>query len=612
MVEDAEAARAGPIQASIREFDDLIRQASTDPCILNREGVNPSNALRDLSVYLVTNSHILVAVWDGRRELVPGNTYDTMRMAIDGADPDVLQFASPKVPAARYQIPVTEHFVNSSEDCAIYWIKADRKKDAKPEAAEACIVGEVGTPCFVADVRVGTNKDPSEYIEFHDNRKTPVSKDIPPDLDTALGKLNSINEDLDRFEKHREKKNAKRSGRGSNPGGAAEGGRQSGPGFADYDPEALRESYYGLLPNPGSDSQEDREILESLKENRVMAEMAGRYAAIKELADVFRRRSRWSLGIIAVLTVVYTVFFNLLILFSTSILVVAIYGAIYLVCNVIIVGYDRTRIHPKFVEYRLLSDSLKVEFYWGLMGINDTVGSNSYVLTRNGMSWLRDVLRGCTSFFLNDYAAPNSIRPEPLSRLVQTNWVDGAVGSIGEQAGTDLRKNRIIGGVSDTFTVVTAVLTVITVLTVLLSIDQITEVVVNVTDPLNDASMQFSWYTFIKISMIVMINSAAILALRRGELRYTRANQAEASAVLFDSARSKLNATQHTSNRKAAITKMAVLHELGMFTLQESADFAVDSLEAGEAKRPTLLNSRNRTKDGEEGDAYKAAADMID
>ena len=200
---------------------------------------------------------------------------------------------------------------------------------------------------------------------------------------------------------------------------------------------------------------------------------------------------------------------------------------------------------------------------------------------------------------------------EVMSRLEHDLWVDGAVGSIGEQAGSDLKKNRIIGGVSDTFTVVTAVMTVVTVLTVMMSVDQITEVVVDVTDPLNDASMQFSWYTFIKISMIIMINSAAILVLRRGELRYTRANQAEASAVLFDSARSKLNATHHTSNRRATMSKMAVLHELGIFSIQESADFAVDSLEAGEAKRPTLLNSRNRIKDGEEGDAYKAATDFM-
>jgi hypothetical protein len=225
---------------------------------------------------------------------------------------------------------------------------------------------------------------------------------------------------------------------------------------------------------------------------------------------------------------------------------------------------------------------------------------------------MRDVVRGCSSYFVNDYAAVRGIRAESLIALAQANWVGSKVDAIKEKAEKDLKHNRLYGGILNIFTLTTTILTIVTVSIVIFSLEEMTGAVITVNDPINNEPMIFSAYTFIKILMIVLINSVAIIAFKRGSLRFSKVDQAEASLVLFDSALSKLKLEQHTSNRKAVAARMAVFHELGTFSLQESADYAVEALAAGEVKRPTLLNSRNRVKGGDEGDAYKAAEEMLD
>jgi hypothetical protein len=594
------------IDKSCKDFDDILKKATVGKCVLNGEGVNPANAYRDLATYLAANSHIMVAVWDGRETMRPGGTYDAIRMAIDGADPDLLQFASPKVSAAEHMAFNAEHFVNSSEDCLIYWIKAEREEKVEKKTEEKpgekaqkepeerivdrdCTVGDIQWPCFIVESYTGDQKDPPKgCVEIHKGTEFFTSQEIPDHKVSSLTMLDGLNKDLAELFEDSDL-DAK------------------DPGFSGYRPDSLKADYHGLLPDDAGTG-----ALEGMKSSGYMAEMAGRYAAVRDLAERYGRKSRRALLALTVMTVLYTIFFNLLILFSSSILVVGIYTAIYILCNIKIIHYDRKRIYPKFVEYRLLADALKIEFYWAVLGINDTTGSNSYVLTRNGLNWMRDVMRGCSTYFANGYSKVRRIRPEALISLVEVNWVESKVTSILDKADSDYKSNLLYKRLGSSFAVVTTIMTIVTVSIVILSLDFMTDEVISINDPINGKSMSFSAYTFIKIAMIVLVNSTALLALKKGSLRFSKTDQAEASYVLFNSALSKLRREQRTSNRKATAARMAVFHELGSFSLQESADYAVESMAVGEVKRPALLNSKNRVKDREEGDAFKAAEDIID
>lgn len=548
-------------EESQRDFDDILADEMTyTPCILNLSDVNEVQAFRELSAYLIANSHILVAAWDGVRSEYRGGTYDTLRMAFRGIDTDLLEKTSPKLPVSEDRSSSNAHYLNADEDSLIYWVKVGRAGGVQANIPlESCIPD--GTDAEGAHFIIHTGPDDAgSRIEVCKGIFGRLTEELPQQYSDAFGRLDEVNALI-----HQE----------------------LGDAPSDHDHDQYMKDGYGLLIN---DSEEVRQA-------GCMSDMAGRFSVIEKLAQQYHKKSRKANFLLSSLTIVYTALFSLLILLSSSTLVTIAYAAVFMVTLLLSRRHMKTHEHELYVGLRSLAESIRVEFYWGLLGINDTVSKNSYGFTKNGLSWMRAVMKGCSSYFTNDYSVCNSV---PLTvRMDCTckcwvskqmeyceNMAEGQLQKFRRYMREDARASKVIGALS----ILTAIIAVF-------FMSDVSETIFEFKDIINGSMIKISSYTLLKLVMIALLAASSILTLLMSQLDYTSKGQIEAQAMLFSTAEDKLSMEQWTSPRKINARKRRIMHELGIAVLRENDDWAHESSKKDFKKKKGLFNATNKSKD---------------
>ena len=105
----------------------LLEHANTLPPIFLFDKVEDINdAYRIQSGFLIANSHIIVAFWNGSQDSNSGGTFQTIKMAYSGMSPELKQIILDYGGEGKLGAQSINN-LDIGEDSLIYWIRADRK-----------------------------------------------------------------------------------------------------------------------------------------------------------------------------------------------------------------------------------------------------------------------------------------------------------------------------------------------------------------------------------------------------------------------------------------------------------------------------------------------------
>lgn len=173
------------------------------------------------------------------------------------------------------------------------------------------------------------------------------------------------------------------------------------------DPGQWDSRYY--LLDKGSDSHVSDELVQTIKDSHAMDDMAVRY----NVANVLAGRKdkiyiRWMIALI-VIALFSAISFKYYILLDGALLFMLAYVILLFTTKTILYIKGETKTFKKFIEYRSLAETLRVQYYWGLLKINENTTAVSYGYMKNQTDWIRSVMRSWNSYFMNIYSMSNSI-----------------------------------------------------------------------------------------------------------------------------------------------------------------------------------------------------------
>lgn len=558
-------------EESVQDFYDLL-EGCLSPCILDCSGINEIQAFRRLGAYLVSNSHILMAAWDGVASDYKGGAYDTLRMAYAGVDLDLLDFTSARCTVSADTDEQSVSYLNSNEDTLIYWVKVERgptKKRYTPETEQSILpmrdcVSEgcdFTRPVFVdslmrtADNDSGEKETPAgDRISITPGEWVRLVDSVPDQYDSMFKKIDGYNSD------------SKACG---------------------YDPEsAYVRDGCGLLP--GDD------LSAKFRSDKLMKDMACRFGIADHLASECQRRSRREVVILTYITAFYTVLFNLMILFSDSILFLLGYGILYGLAIAFTWRHNKGRNHSKSVEYRSLAESLRIEFYWSILRLRATTSDNSYGYLKNGMSWMRGFMKSAQSAFTNDYSMCAGIDAEVSIDYVKDKWIRGQIEYGKAKADRDLRHYGILSDTSSALKILISFLTVCTIAMIVLIPELSKEVIATPDDFINSAQLNISSYTVVKIALILSMNATTILVMRMNHIDNSSTAKVMARSMYYSAALSKLETRIQSSDHRNIQKSVGILRELGLQAITENNDWVSESAKRDFKRQRGMLNSLNK------------------
>ena len=269
----------GSREESLEDFHYILNHELTySPCVLCDSRTNILKAYRILAGYLVTNSHVIVSAWDGRRYGVKGGTYDAIRMALFGTDPDIADSINPMTSVSANTVISPVRYLDTSDNALVFWVEVGRESSRDALLNRMCRDADrdAGTYCgFVAknpeqDNRTITDRLKAWYTErkrapVYDTQSCPPRETLIEDIDITGRLTTKIPKEYDdQFLR------------------MAEFNKEISiiPERDAYDTDG-----FGLLTSndPGT---------EAVKAAGCMEDMARRYDSIYALSEQYRMRSR--------------------------------------------------------------------------------------------------------------------------------------------------------------------------------------------------------------------------------------------------------------------------------------------------------------------------------
>lgn len=563
------------VEESCQDFDALLGR-SLSPFILNYEDVNEVRAFRELGAYLVSNSHILIAAWDGIASDYKGGTYDTLRMAYSGVDLDLIHSTSPR---KNISVDKEYHFINylnSNEDTLIHWVKVERgefKERYVPDPNQKilsmrnCIPDgmHISGPVFVDNLMLANDDESTlqdssiRSIHIIQDESAYITESMPEEYISMFKKIEDFNEDIRILNYNIE--------------------------------EEYQKDGCGLL---GSGS-----ISSEYHSNSLLKQMACRFGIVDHLAIKFQKKSHREVALLTYITVFYTVLFNLMIMFSDTILFMLGYGVLYGLALFFSWNHQRSRNHVKSVEYRSLAETLRIEFYWSILRLSNTTSDNSYGYLKNGMSWMRAFMKGAASSFTNNYSKCANISSEESIDYVKDQWIKSQIEYGRDKSNNDLKRFDLLSDSNSVLKLAISCLTICSVTMIALIPDWSKEIILTTHDPLNSAAMDFSAYTIVKLAMIVVMNLTTILVMSMNYITNSSRVKIKARAMLYHSALSKLDTGMQTSNQKNIQKSLGIMNELGHQAIAENNDWVSESAKRDFKKQRGMMNSLNKIKGGQ-------------
>ncbi len=358
---------------------------SYSPHILETDSSNDRDSFRNLSSFLIFNSHIMIGLWDGREYDRNGGTYDTIRMAYEGVDADIRKRYLDTVVCNRrgtYQI----RYLDSAEDCLIYRISVSRQMSDEDLIARGCRNPK--------RVKAGDGFIVPQMVSFDSDRRSvldvDLSSEIPPSYDSAFKRIDTMNKDM---------------------------GVTTCNGNTSYSPGSVascthshekRGSRFHLLDTSDVSDVVARYV-DEFKASDVMDAAADRYHIADQMALDNQNVSFSRIHQMILVTVLTGLSFSVFILSGGSLVVNLIYTVLMLLGIFMSKLHARRKTYSKFIEYRALAESMRVEYYRGLMGSRESIPELCYGYMKNELFWIRSVLKSWNSDFMNDFDRVTSI-----------------------------------------------------------------------------------------------------------------------------------------------------------------------------------------------------------
>ena len=571
-------------KASIRDFESFFgRDRVYSPVFISNEKRNRSRAFSELSAYMVSNSHILIGIWDGRQYGVTGGTYDTIRMAYEGVDHSFTD----SMPATS---PVFDRFgtkdlalLNAGEDTLIMWIEVERGStkedlvknkfciDSEREPKHVC--GYFFNEMFqVFDDGATTTKKMSDWAKKNIlSKEEQISKEPTVDIESGsifgnLGRLyqnipeafglifdhmREINREIKDFNEMRGSRRKRR--------------------YGNIDRTQLYGDATSASNNP-------------VVKNGCMSDMEGRFLDMFSISEKYKKQRNKETLTVAILQVFVAAAFSFMILFSGSMLLNIIYAVLTVMSSALMWGHKSRKTHIRYIEYRSISESIRVQLFWGILGVNDTVSMNCYGYLKNGMSWVRSVLKSYCSVFANNYYTSSSVERMVRINFIKRYWI----GEKKKYLENNEREKLI------KFERKTKLISIFEVISVGLAL---------VLSAMSIAVMQeldAAWYTFdgkvfrswtlitdidvnisliVKITMIMTAFCLSLIIALKSQTFVDTPQQSQAKLTLYELALKKLGDADKTPGvheaQKEAV-KTTILHEIGIQEIDQNNDWVFE------------------------------------
>lgn len=549
-----------PLEEYGRTFDDpahmerilslLDGDRTYSPHVLGTDpDAEEADAFINLSSFLIYNSHILVSIWDGRRYPRNGGTYDTTRMAYSGIDAEARKrYFNTVLGQAEKDLDRTFRHLEPVEDCLIYWIPTERESrpDRSPEGRHPG-----GGGYFVPAM---LHSDGELVTELMD---AVPSDAFPPFFDDMFSKMDRLNMDLGADVAD----NVIIPRRGS---------------LIDRDPseDADWGTRFHLLSDP--EGVVGRQV-DAIKEYGILDEMARRYAVADRLSAMHQNGDNGNISRLVVFTVLIDLFFAVFILTGGSMMVNIVYSLFMVLSIAVSRVHRRSGEHARFIEYRVLAECTRVEYYRMLLGICDATPSSSYGFMKADMLWVKNVLKSWRSPFMCDYSnIPRIGGTSDSVDLCRACWVSDQEAYHAGKLEANRRRYRVLdratGSMEYLLTAVSVVL-----IGMLALFPEGCERILGELEPLYLMGVRLSpgidvtVEMLIRMSMIVLVAVASYYSMASLLVRGGRPREIDAKRQMFHIARLRMEGSSPETSRR-------ILWELGDQCIDETNDWAFEHI----------------------------------
>ena len=401
----------GSKEGSLADFERILSDPlAYSPISLSEIDLNVSSeGYRYLSAYLIANSHVMIALWDGRKytnaERSKGGTYDTVRMACNGVDDDLRHMTHPVAVAENKKTFSPETHLRVTEDCLIYHIQVSRLISDEDLKRKGCVdtrypFEHLSSRYIVPEMMIYELED-DEINEGGDTEKNDagVCRGLPEYYHKMFTRMNVMNDDI-----------------GYDPGYKLRNG-------------SIAEDLCRCRDSRGSDHPKIYDYIigneaAEIRDNDLMYDMVMRQTAADRLASQYQKKSFKNIKISIVLSLIAATFLQFYILFGAAALLVMIYAAVLIVSQLFYRSHKDREVYSKFIEYRLIAESMRVGCYWGMAGVNESTTSEVFGYMKNDMSWAGAILTAWESYVLNDFDKLKEGREERMD-IAGPMWVEG-------------------------------------------------------------------------------------------------------------------------------------------------------------------------------------------
>ncbi len=183
-----------------KDFDRVMEDPKTlSPVFITTfSGINERQSFRNVSTFLIKNSHIMVAIWDGRPYSRDGGTFDTLRMAYNGIDVNLRKRYREEV-KTRNDAEIPINYLDVAEDCLLYWIKVDRKLDDSALLEKGCrdleVCGSDGGYVVPRTMYDADSGEPSVSVETK-CLSFRVQEEMPLAYRKIMGRIDALNHEI--------------------------------------------------------------------------------------------------------------------------------------------------------------------------------------------------------------------------------------------------------------------------------------------------------------------------------------------------------------------------------------------------------------------------------
>lgn len=323
------------------------------------------------------------------------------------------------------------------------------------------------------------------------------------------------------------------------------------------------------------------ELLTNIRNKRYADEVAVRYHLANELAISQQKKSNRSISTVILLTLFFSLMFYLFVLTEVVFLFVLAYVVMFLIAWAVLNKHVRNKEFKKFLDYRYLAETLRVEYYWRLLGINRRSISTYYDYTRNQVMWVKAVLKGWSCRPLNNY----SDLDEDFKHVVEAvrrSWVEDQRNYHWKKKKINTAAYMFNGAMFRMFSFATLLFSALGMIISydFLNIDANDVIAtipsVKIGSIYLSQSHDLYYITIVKMGMIVSTVSAAYFKSRTEQIYGGTPEHIQAKLNIFVIADSRLRHLAHDDVFNRKLNQLKVLRILGDQSIRENSEWVFE------------------------------------